>query len=164
MSEHIPRARSDSDLKKLHARQLLRRRYQVIAAPACEAMARRMEDSDPDRFFYHASTWDKFPDGTDHIVVGGFSPQNFISGEHVLLLASFHNNDVTLSQRRAALWESSASLRLPRRASRKRRPSRLYHKTSLRARVSEIPSKQRLETRVLGSRSWSCSSRASSSR
>jgi len=30
--------------------------------------------------------------------VGGFQPKNLISGEHVLFFASFHNNDVTLSQ------------------------------------------------------------------
>ena len=30
--------------------------------------------------------------------IGGFTPYNVISGEHVLFLASFHNNDVTLSQ------------------------------------------------------------------
>lgn len=36
--------------------------------------------------------------GTDNIEMGGFSPYNLISGEHVLFLASFHNNDVTLSQ------------------------------------------------------------------
>jgi hypothetical protein len=30
--------------------------------------------------------------------VGGFQPHNVMAGEHVLFLASFHNNDVTLSQ------------------------------------------------------------------
>ena len=34
----------------------------------------------------------------DNIEIGGFTPQNLVSGEHVLFLASFHNNDVTLSQ------------------------------------------------------------------
>jgi hypothetical protein len=42
--------------------------------------------------------WGKFPDGTDNIEIGGFQPENRISGENVLFLASFHNNDVTLSQ------------------------------------------------------------------
>jgi hypothetical protein len=42
--------------------------------------------------------WGKFPDGTDNIEVGGFTPFNVIAGERVLFLASFHNNDVTLSQ------------------------------------------------------------------
>jgi len=32
------------------------------------------------------------------IQIGGFYPVNQVSGEHVLFLASFHNNDVTLSQ------------------------------------------------------------------
>jgi ribose-phosphate pyrophosphokinase len=57
-----------------------------------------MEETYPDRFTYHHTKWNKFPDGTDNIEMGGFTPQNLISGEHVLFLASFHNNDVTLSQ------------------------------------------------------------------
>jgi hypothetical protein len=73
-------------------------RYQIIAAEECEPLARRMEEANPDRFTFHKTTWGKFPDGTDNIEVGGFYPQNVISGEHVLFLASFHNNDVTLSQ------------------------------------------------------------------
>jgi len=72
--------------------------YQVIASEATEALARRMEETHPDRFTFHPTNWDKFPDGTDCIEIGGFSPVNLISGEHVLFLASFHNNDVTLSQ------------------------------------------------------------------
>lgn len=72
--------------------------YQIIAAEACEQLARRMEETYPDRFTFHPTSWAKFPDGTDNIEVGGFTPQNVISGEHVLFLASFHNNDVTLSQ------------------------------------------------------------------
>ena len=47
---------------------------------------------------YHVSNWGKFPDGTDCIDLGGFHPANLISGEDVILLCSFHNNDVTLSQ------------------------------------------------------------------
>ena len=73
-------------------------RYQIIAAPACEDMARGLEGAFPERFHFHPTSWDKFPDGTDNIEVGGFTPLNMISGEHVLFLASFHNNDVTLSQ------------------------------------------------------------------
>ena len=72
--------------------------YQIIAAEPCEALARRMEEAHPDRFTFHPTQWKKFPDGTDEIEIGGFHPRNLISGEHVLFLASFHNNDVTLSQ------------------------------------------------------------------
>ena len=74
------------------------KQYQIIAGPACEAMAQRIQASEPARFTYHETSWDKFPDGTDRIVVGGFQPRNEIAGEHVLMLASFHDNDVTLSQ------------------------------------------------------------------
>lgn len=73
-------------------------KYQVIAAPGCESLAMRIEDKYPDRFTYHETKWMKFPDGTDNIEIGGFTPRNLISGQHVLFLASFHNNDVTLSQ------------------------------------------------------------------
>lgn len=73
-------------------------KYQIIAAEAAAPLARRLCDAYPDRFTFHDTSWGKFPDGTDNIVMEGFSPLNMISGEHVLFLASFHNNDVTLSQ------------------------------------------------------------------
>jgi ribose-phosphate pyrophosphokinase len=73
-------------------------RYQVFAAEACEPLAERMAREHPDRFTFHPTTWNKFPDGTDNIEIGGFTPHNSVSGERVLFLASFHNNDVTLSQ------------------------------------------------------------------
>jgi phosphoribosylpyrophosphate synthetase len=83
-------------------KQQLRKResmhYQIIAAEAVEPLARRMEADHPDRFTFHPTSWKKFPDGTDQIELGGFHPQNLISGEHVLFLASFHDNNVTLSQ------------------------------------------------------------------
>jgi ribose-phosphate pyrophosphokinase len=98
---------SDSINDKKRAQQIMynqqsRRResmhYQVISAEASNPLARRMEESYPDRFTHHETKWNKFPDGTDNIQMGGFTPENLISGEHVLFLASFHNNDVTLSQ------------------------------------------------------------------
>jgi phosphoribosylpyrophosphate synthetase len=51
-----------------------------------------------ERFLYHETKWQKFPDGTDFIELGGFQPVNLISGQDVVFLSSFHNNDVTLSQ------------------------------------------------------------------
>jgi len=57
-----------------------------------------MEETWPDRFHFFPTKWNKFPDGTDHIEIGGFHPRNMLSGEHVLFLASFQNNDVTFSQ------------------------------------------------------------------
>ncbi|CAB9507415.1 pyrophosphokinase 3, chloroplastic [Seminavis robusta] len=94
---------SDSDLAKKimyhnHRKKRESMRYQIIAAEECEALAKRIEDKYPDRFSFHSSKWQKFPDGTDNIEIGGFSPHNLIAGEDVLFLASFHNNDATLSQ------------------------------------------------------------------
>jgi len=65
---------------------------------AQEGLAKRLVQYNPARFQYHPTKWGKFPDGTDNIEIGGYTPENKIRGEHVLFLASFHNNDVTLSQ------------------------------------------------------------------
>ena len=102
----IPPEPSEKEFRELYEkieyqRQRLekqKKRYQIIAAPECETMAKKIEGMAPDRFHFHPTEWEKFPDGTDKIVVGGFQPRNLISGEHVLMLASFHNNDVTMSQ------------------------------------------------------------------
>ena len=74
--------------------------------PACRPSPPRpcSPGASPDRGRLCAdeSSWKKFPDGTDQIRVGGFPAgkwaNNKIYGGHVLFLASFHNNDVALSQ------------------------------------------------------------------
>jgi len=81
-----------------HNRKRQGMQYRIIAADEHESMAGKMEEIYPDRFTFHKTSWGKFPDGTDNIEIGGFTPHNLISGEHVLFLASFHNNDSTLSQ------------------------------------------------------------------
>jgi ribose-phosphate pyrophosphokinase len=73
-------------------------RYQLIAAPAMEDFARSLVDLYPERFMLHRTKWEKFADGTDNINLGGFYPVNRISGENILMIASFYDNDVTLSQ------------------------------------------------------------------
>lgn len=72
--------------------------YRIIAAECCEPTAKRMAEMDPARFSFYSTKWNKFPDGTDNIEIGGFQPSNKLSGQHVIFLASFFNNDVTLSQ------------------------------------------------------------------
>jgi len=73
-------------------------RYTIIAAKGQEALAKRLLASDPARFEYHETKWAKFPDGTDNIVVGGFTPDNRVARRNVLFLANFDSNDSTLSQ------------------------------------------------------------------
>ena len=73
-------------------------KYQLICAPAFEPLALRLQHQYPQRFTYHPTSYNKFPDGTDDITISGFTPYNLISGEHVLFLASFDDNDTTLSQ------------------------------------------------------------------
>jgi len=72
--------------------------YEVLAADVYEGLATKLQERYPSRFRYHKSSWAKFSDGMDNIELGGFTPTNLIRGRHVLLLASFHNNDITLQQ------------------------------------------------------------------
>jgi ribose-phosphate pyrophosphokinase len=73
-------------------------KYQIISVPSMKEIGERLVNKYPTRFRLHDTKWNKFPDGTDNIEVGGFQPVNRISGENVLMLCSFHNNDITLSQ------------------------------------------------------------------
>lgn len=82
----------------IHSKQVQKKRYQIIAAIETETMAKKLVERFPERFCFHPTIWSKFPDATDQIEIGGFTPHNVITGEHVIFLASFHNNDVTLSQ------------------------------------------------------------------
>lgn len=70
--------------------------YLVFAQDAMVGLAERMQKHDSDRFNYLPISWGKFSDGTDNIKITGFNP-NVIAGSDCIFLASFHNNDVTLS-------------------------------------------------------------------
>lgn len=72
--------------------------YVVFSARCFESMAKSLCEKEPQRFSYKGIAWDKYPDGTDKIKIEGFSPRNEIAGEHILFFASFHDNDVTMSQ------------------------------------------------------------------
>lgn len=74
------------------------RHYQIICHPAQESLAKKFVEHNPKQFTFHPTSWGKFKDGTDNIEVGGFYPVNYIRGQHVIFVASFHNNDATLSQ------------------------------------------------------------------
>ena len=74
------------------------KKYIILASPEMEEMAIKISRRNPERFLYHQSSWGKFADGTDNIVLGGYSPVNLISGEDIIFLSSFHNNDATLAQ------------------------------------------------------------------
>jgi phosphoribosylpyrophosphate synthetase len=84
--------------KEICVASVSKRKYHILAAPSMETMAKDMVNLYPDRFSYYETKWNKFPDGTDNIQIGGFQPRNQISNQDVLFLASFHNNDITLSQ------------------------------------------------------------------
>ena len=66
--------------------------------------------TDPGRFEYHASKWRTFPDGTDNITLGGFEPEDRVSGRDILFIASFHSNAATLSQLHALTWLCESAL------------------------------------------------------
>lgn len=100
-NDNIKRKRRNSSevwFERRVERQLQRERtnYLVFAQDAMIPMAQRMEEHDPDRFNYLPISWGKFSDGTDNIKITGFQP-NVIAGSDCIFLASFHNNDVTLS-------------------------------------------------------------------
>jgi hypothetical protein len=100
-SKTLSRAESESWVSYRHDRRqhrTLEKRFVVLCSKACVKMAEQLELLYSDRFCYIPIDWNKYPDGTDDITISGFSPENRIAGEHVLFLASFYNNDVTLSQ------------------------------------------------------------------
>mmetsp|Transcript_38463 Transcript_38463/g.46409 ORF Transcript_38463/g.46409 Transcript_38463/m.46409 type:complete len:318 (+) Transcript_38463:305-1258(+) len=84
------------------------KKFEIIASAPCEAWAQELQRRYPEFFRYHETTWGKFPDGTDNIKLGGFNPDNYIRGSHVIFLACFENNSATLTQLYAciALLES----------------------------------------------------------
>ena len=97
MQQHNPNLSVEDDWAEYFTKNT-QVRYQVIAAPCMESFALKLVEMYPKRFKYHETLWNKFPDGTDNIEIGGFQPVNRIAGQNILMLASFHNNDVTLSQ------------------------------------------------------------------
>jgi len=74
------------------------KKFVVLCADAMKPMVNNLVNAHPDRFKYVVTEYKKYNDGTDDITIGGFSPENEIAGEDILFLASFHSNDVTLSQ------------------------------------------------------------------
>ena len=75
-----------------------KKKYAVFSSEAYNDIAMAFAARDVDRFKYFPINWGKFPDGTDNIKIEGFNPRNEIAGGNCLFFASFHNNDVTLSQ------------------------------------------------------------------
>jgi phosphoribosylpyrophosphate synthetase len=74
------------------------KKYLVFAETSQLPLAKNLCEKNPSRFKLLPISWNKYPDGTDNIIISGYHPKNAIAGEHVLFFASFHNNDVTLSQ------------------------------------------------------------------
>jgi phosphoribosylpyrophosphate synthetase len=69
-----------------------------------DTLAKNLVASAPERFIYFPSKWRKFDDGTDNIKLGGFDENLMMPDADVLFLASFNNNDTTLSQLHALTW------------------------------------------------------------
>ena len=87
-----------------------RRPYTILAAAAMHSTAERVAALDPERFEYFSSKWRTFPDGTDNITLGGFEPEDRVSGRDILFIASFHSNAATLSQLHALTWLCESAL------------------------------------------------------
>lgn len=64
-----------------------------------ETIAHSIQRNFPHRFYNIKDTkWEKFPDGTDKIEIGGYNPRNIVSEQNVVFLCNFDSNDATLSQ------------------------------------------------------------------
>lgn len=88
-----------SDLREATRELDSSKQYVIFAAEAFRGFGRRMENlGGSNQFRYFDIDFNKFADGTDNILIQGFTPKNFIQGSNIIFLASFHNNDVTLSQ------------------------------------------------------------------
>jgi ribose-phosphate pyrophosphokinase len=75
--------------------------YVIVAAEGQEALAQNLQELYPDHFTFVKTSWDRFPDNTDNILVGGYgdkSKPNIIRGSNILFLASFSSNDRIWSQ------------------------------------------------------------------
>jgi len=77
--------------------------FVIIAAPGMEENAKWLQTTNPEKFQYFETEWGHFPDGTDNIKVGGFpvdmkEGDSLVRERSILFLASFDNNDMTLSQ------------------------------------------------------------------
>ncbi len=93
-------AESWTDLKELaKATKAREKQYIVLSVDVFKDLGQRMQAmGGTDTFRYMDIHWKKYPDGTDNIKVEGFEPRNLIAGSDIIFLASFHSNDVTLSQ------------------------------------------------------------------
>ena len=89
-----------TDLKEMARESKAReKQYIVLSVDVFKDLGRRMQAmGGTDTFRYMDIQWKKYPDGTDNIKVQGFEPRNLIAGSDIIFLASFHSNDVTLSQ------------------------------------------------------------------
>ena len=66
--------------------------YVIVAASGQEDLAQSLQDRWPQHFQYVPTTWDRFDDNTDNILVGGYGSSttpDIIRGSNVLFLACF---------------------------------------------------------------------------
>ena len=87
--------------------------YHVIYHKSMQEFAENLQShaTGDKRFLLYSTKWEKFPDGTDDIVIEGerhlgirggiktkINSPTFFKGKDLLFVASFYNNDVTMSQ------------------------------------------------------------------
>lgn len=77
--------------------------YVVVAAEGQEHLAESLQKKWPKHFLYCPTSWGRFADNTDNILVGGYgnakkNEPDLIRGSNVLFLASFSSNDTVWSQ------------------------------------------------------------------
>ena len=102
MEEIVTRSRSITtpwiERRHLQIETKKSKSYVILCCDSMIPFALKLVNMYPNRFKYIETEYKKYNDGTDNITISGYSPENEIAGEDVLFLASFHSNDVTLSQ------------------------------------------------------------------
>ena len=97
---HAPKLRGSDTLSR-RASFSIEHSFELIAAESCEELALQLVTcaaAENIALRYHPTEWKTFSDGTDNILIGGFSPINYIRNSHVIFLANFKDNATMLSQ------------------------------------------------------------------
>jgi len=103
---------SDTQQRLCHDEQSKYETYHVMYHSSMHAFAKKMKRAETPykRFVLYNTNWGKFEDGTDNITLGStgldekgnaisqIDRPTYFKGKDLLFIASFHSNDVTMSQ------------------------------------------------------------------
>jgi phosphoribosylpyrophosphate synthetase len=111
-SRFVDTAEQDTQQQLYHDKQSKYETYHVMYHSSMLAFATKLKDAETQykRFVLYDTDWGKFEDGTDNITLGKIrvggngnvisqiDRPTYFKGKDLLFIASFHSNDVTMSQ------------------------------------------------------------------